>query len=37
MLNALIVDDEPSARDNLRHLLEAEAGISIIGDCATAI
>lgn len=37
MLNALIVDDEPSARDNLRHLLEAEAGITIIGECANAI
>lgn len=37
MLNALIVDDEPSARDNLRHLLEAEAGIAIIGECANAI
>lgn len=37
MLNALIVDDEPSARDNLRHLLEAEAEIAIIGECANAI
>ncbi|MGO3398923.1 MAG: response regulator, partial [Serratia proteamaculans] len=37
MLNVLIVDDEPSARDNLRHLLEAEEGISIVGECANAI
>lgn len=37
MLNVLIVDDEPFARDNLRHLLEEEEGITIIGECANAI
>lgn len=37
MLNVLIVDDEPFARDNLRHLLEEEEGIIIIGECANAI
>lgn len=37
MLNVLIVDDEPSARENLRHLLEGEEGITIVGECANAI
>lgn len=37
MLRVLIVDDEPSARDNLRHLLEAEEGVTVIGECANAI
>jgi len=37
MFNVLIVDDEPSARDTLRHLLEAEEGICIVGECANAI
>ncbi|HEI8868990.1 MULTISPECIES: two-component system response regulator BtsR [Gammaproteobacteria] len=37
MLNVLIVDDEPSARDNLRHLLEAEEGVAIVGESANAI
>lgn len=37
MLNILIVDDEPSARDNLRHLLSAEPEVCIIGECANAI
>lgn len=36
-LNVLIVDDEPSARDNLRHLLEEHEGITVIGECANAI
>ncbi|WP_127960104.1 two-component system response regulator BtsR [Serratia microhaemolytica] len=37
MLTVLIVDDEPSARDNLRHLLEAEPEVTIIGECSNAI
>ncbi|MFI8417354.1 two-component system response regulator BtsR [Serratia sp. NPDC078593] len=37
MLKVLIVDDEPSARDNLRHLLEKESGVKVIGECANAI
>lgn len=37
MLTVLIVDDEPFARDNLRHLLEEEEGVTIIGECANAI
>lgn len=37
MLTVLIVDDEPLARDNLRHLLQEEEGITIIGECANAI
>jgi two-component system LytT family response regulator len=30
----MIVDDEALARDRLRQLLEAEAGIDIVGECA---
>jgi len=33
-IRTLIVDDEALARDRLRQLLEAEAGIEIIGECA---
>lgn len=37
MLNVLIVDDEPLARENLRVLLEDESDIEIVGECANAI
>lgn len=37
MLTVLIVDDEPSARDNLRHLLQDKADIHIVGECANAV
>jgi two-component system LytT family response regulator len=33
-MRTLIVDDEALARDRLRQLLEAEAGIEIVGECA---
>ena len=33
-IRTLIVDDEPLARDRLRQLLEVEAEIQIIGECA---
>jgi two-component system LytT family response regulator len=33
-IRTLIVDDEALARERLRQLLEAEAGIEIIGECA---
>ncbi len=33
-IRTLIADDEPLARDRLRQLLEAEAEIEIIGECA---
>ena len=33
-LRALIVDDEPLARERVRTLLEAAQGISVIGECA---
>lgn len=34
-LRALLVDDEPLARDRLRSLLEQEPGIEIAGECAS--
>ena len=34
-LRVLIADDQRVARDRLRHLLEAEPGIEIVGECAT--
>lgn len=37
MLKVLIVDDEAPAREELRALLEAEAGIEIVGESANAI
>jgi len=33
MIRALIVDDEPIARAGLRKLLEAEADVSVVGEC----
>jgi len=33
MIRALIVDDEPIARAGLRKLLEAEADMSVVGEC----
>jgi two-component system LytT family response regulator len=33
-IRTLIVDDESLARDRLRQLLEAEAGIEIVGECS---
>ena len=32
-IKALIVDDEPLARERLRGLLEAEPGVEIVGEC----
>ncbi|KQN64567.1 two-component system response regulator BtsR [Erwinia sp. E602] len=37
MLNVLIVDDEPLARENLRVLLQDRADITIVGESANAI
>jgi two-component system, LytTR family, response regulator len=37
MLSALIVDDEPLAREELRLLLEASTGIEVVGECAHAL
>lgn len=36
-MKIVIVDDEPLARENLRYLLEQEANIVIISECANAI
>jgi two-component system LytT family response regulator len=36
-MRTLIVDDEALARERLRQLLEAEAGIEIIGECADGL
>jgi two-component system LytT family response regulator len=33
-IRALIVDDEPLARDRIRSLLEKEEGVTIVGECA---
>ena len=33
-IRVLIVDDEPLARDGVRSLLEAEDGVTVVGDCA---
>ena len=35
VLRALIVDDERLAREKLRRLLEAEADVTIVGECAS--
>jgi two-component system LytT family response regulator len=37
MLNVLIVDDEPLARQELRCLLEDAADINVMGECANAV
>ena len=37
MLTALIIDDEAPSREELRALLEAEADIEVLGECANAI
>lgn len=37
MIRALIVDDEPLARDFLRGLLESEPDVSIAGDCVNGL
>lgn len=37
MLNVLIVDDEPLARENLRVLLQEQRDIEVVGECANAI
>lgn len=37
MLTALIVDDEPLAREELRRLLDEASDISVLGECANAI
>jgi sigma-B regulation protein RsbU (phosphoserine phosphatase) len=36
LIRALIVDDEPPARARLRHLLEQQGGISIVGEAGNA-
>ena len=33
-IRALIVDDEPAARDAIRSLLASDADIHIVGECA---
>jgi two-component system, LytTR family, response regulator len=35
-LRALVVDDEPLAREGVRQLLAAEPDIDVVGECATA-
>lgn len=37
MMNILIVDDEPLAREELRRMLEEAADIRVVGECANAI
>jgi len=37
VIRALVVDDEPLARDGIRTLLEAEPGFEVAGACATGI
>ena len=37
MLNVLIVDDEPLARENLRVLLQEQRDIEVVGECSNAI
>ena len=37
MLTALIVDDEPLAREELRLLLEAAGGIEVLAECGNAL
>ncbi len=37
MIRVLIVDDEPPARDELRVLLEAAGGVTILGEAANAL
>ncbi|WHP32925.1 two-component system response regulator BtsR [Trabulsiella odontotermitis] len=37
MLNVLIVDDEPLARENLRILLQEQNDIEIVGECSNAV
>lgn len=34
-IRTLIVDDEPAARRRMRQLLEADAGIAVVGECRT--
>ena len=36
-IRALIVDDEPLARDRIRALLEEEEGVSILGECTNGM
>ena len=36
-LRVLIADDEPAARERLRHLLEEESDIQIVAECADGI
>lgn len=35
--SALLVDDEPLARDELRQLLQAAGGLDIVGECGNAV
>lgn len=37
MLNVIIVDDEPLARENLRGLLQQDEAITIVAECSNAI
>jgi two-component system LytT family response regulator len=34
-IRVLVVDDEPAAREGIRHLLRADADVVVIGECAT--
>ena len=34
-INALIVDDEPLARERVRTLLETESDVDVLGECAS--
>ncbi len=36
-IRALIVDDEPPARERLRRFLDAEEDVDVIGECATGV
>ena len=34
MIRTLIVDDEPLGRQRIRHLLDQEDDVAVIGECA---
>jgi len=36
-LRTLIVDDEPLAREGIRHLLEKDEGIEVVGECSDGL
>jgi two-component system LytT family response regulator len=37
VIRALVIDDEPRAREELRALLGANGGVDVVGECANAI